>query len=181
MRVLRVLGVTGLLLLVALAQGSVVARLTWFDPGEPQMAALAVLGVALMAGARAGAVAGFGTGLLLDVLPPADHATGQWAFVLCLLGYLVGLLAADAVDSKLLATALAAVGASLAPLVFTVLGLVLGDSRADLLGALERLPSVALWTGTAALLTLPLRYRRRRVEPPVLIEATSSRVPMVVR
>ncbi|MBA3744152.1 rod shape-determining protein MreD [Sporichthya sp.] len=181
MNALRVTGATGLLLLAAFAQGSIVARLPWFGPGEPQVAALAVLGVALTAGARAGAVAGFGTGLLLDLLPPADHATGQWAFVLCLLGYLIGMLAADVVDSRLLGAALAALGAALAPIAFTVLGLVLGDPRADLLGAGQRLPSVALWTLAAALFSLPALYRRRRVESPVVIEAVSLRVPTAVR
>jgi rod shape-determining protein MreD len=159
----------------------VVARLSWPGPGEPQLAALAVLAVALAAGARAGAVAGFGTGLLLDLLPPATHALGQWAFVLCLLGYVVGLLAADVVDSALLAAAIAAVGAALAPLLFTGLGLILGDPRADLVGALERLPSVALGTLVLAALPLPVLWWRHRGEAPMVVDTTFRRVPVGVR
>jgi rod shape-determining protein MreD len=180
-KALRAAGVSALLLLAALTQGSLVARLPWPGPGEPQLAALAVLAVALAAGARAGAVCGFGAGLLLDLLPPATHAVGQWAFVLCLLGYVVGLLAADVVDSAVLAVAIAAVGAALAPLAFTGLGLVLGDPRADLVGALERLPSVALGTLALAALALPVHWWRRRGEAPVMVDPNFRRMPMAVR
>ncbi|HUR74650.1 MAG TPA: rod shape-determining protein MreD [Sporichthya sp.] len=180
MSALRGVGAVALLAPAALVQGSIVPRLPWPGPGEPQLAALAVLAVALVAGARAGAVCGFGTGLLLDLLPPATHALGQWAFVLCLLGYLVGRLAADVVDSALIVVAIATVGAALAPLVFHAVGLTLGDPRADPVGALERLPSVALWTLMLAVLALPV-WRRHRAEPPILLEATTLRGPLAVR
>jgi rod shape-determining protein MreD len=157
----RTVGVATLLLAAAVSQGVLVTRLPWPGPGEPQLPALAVLAVALSAGPRPGAVAGFATGLTVDLLPPATHAVGQWAFVLCLLGYLVGMVAQDAADSVLLAVALGAVGAALAPLLFTGLGVTLGDPRAHPLGALERLPSVALWTLVLAVFVLgPVRWRR---------------------
>lgn len=181
MRGFRAVAVAVLLLLAALAQGSVLARLPWPGPGEPQLAALAVLGVALTAGARTGAVAGFGTGLLLDLLPPATHATGQWAFVLCLLGYLAGTLGATIADSLLLPVVVAVLGAALAPVLFTLLGLGLGDPRADLLVAAQRLPAVALWTFVVALLALPVRLLRRRPEAPVRIEAALPRIALAVR
>ncbi len=176
---LRVLVVTALLLVAAIAQGSLISRLNWPGPGEPQFTALAVLAVALTAGARAGALAGFGVGLVLDLLPPATHATGQWAFVLCLLGYLIGLLAADVADLTLLGGALAAVGAALAPLLFTLFGQVLGDPRADVLGALERLPAVALSTLLLSVALLPVLRRRRRQR--VTVEIPAVRVPLGIR
>jgi rod shape-determining protein MreD len=180
-KAVRAAGLAALLLLAALSQGGLVARLPWPGPGEPQLAALAVLAVALSGGARAGAVCGFGTGLLLDLLPPATHALGQWAFVLCLLGYVVGLLAADVVDSAPLAVAIAAVGAALAPLVFTAEGLALGDPRADLVGALERLPSVALWTLVLAAPVLPVLRWRRRPQPVIAPPATTLGRALAVR
>jgi rod shape-determining protein MreD len=158
----RTVRVALLLLAAALAQGALVARLPWPGPGEPLLPALAVLAVAFGRGPRSGAVAGFMTGLTLDVLPPASHAVGQWAFVLCLLGHLVGLLAQDVADSALFAVALGTLGAAVAPLVFTLVGIALGDPRADLVRALERLPSVALSTLVLAVVVLgPLRWRRR--------------------
>lgn len=158
----RAVGVALLLLAAVLAQGALVARFPWPGPGEPQLPALAVLAVALGGGPRSGVIAGFGTGLTLDVLPPASHAFGQWAFVLCLLGYLVGMLAQEAADSVVFAVVLGTLGTALAPLVFTLVGIALGDPRADLLRALENLPSVALSTLVLAALVLgPLRWRRR--------------------
>ena len=151
-----------LLLFAAMAQGAVVARLPWWGPGEPQLPALAVLAVALSRGARAGAVAGFATGLTVDLLPTAAHGIGQWAFVLCLLGLVVGTLAQDVVEPPLPAVAVGAVGAALAPVLFTLLGLLLGDPRADVLGALADLPAIALWTLLAAPVVLAPACRRRR-------------------
>jgi rod shape-determining protein MreD len=175
-------GAAVLLLLAAVLQGSLVARLPWPGPGEPQLAALAVLAIAMSAGALTGAVAGFGTGLLLDLLPPAAHATGQWAFVLCVLGYAIGLLAQDAADAVLLAVPLASVGAALAPLGFTLFGLVLRDPRADLLTALEGLPATALWTLVVAapLLAPPRWWRRRRAGAPA-VDPVAVRTPVGIR
>lgn len=153
MSTLRASAVAALLLLAAVVQGAVIARLPWPGAGEPQLAALAVAAVAFGAGPRVGAVTGFAAGILLDLLPPASHALGQWAFVLCLLGYLLGMLADDVAHSARLMIPVAAVAAALAPLAFTLLGQLLADPRADLLGAIQRLPAVALWT---LLLTVPL-------------------------
>lgn len=155
----RAAAVSVLALLAALLQVSVVAQLPWPGPGEPVLAALTVVGVALAAGARAGALCGFGTGLALDVIPPADHALGQWAFVLCGLGYAGGLLARDVRASLLLTVAIGAVSAALAPLVFTAFGTALGDPRADLTSAAGRLPSIALCTLVLACAVVPLAGR----------------------
>lgn len=180
MSTLRVSAVAALLVLTALVQGAVIARLPWPGSGEPQLAALAVIAVALAAGPRVGAVSGFGIGLLLDLLPPASHALGQWAFVLCLLGHLLGTLADDVAHSARLRIPVAAVAAALAPVAFTLLGRLLADPRADLLGAVQRLPAVALWTLLLAVPLLVLR-RRRRQGNAYVIEPVAPRVPLAVR
>lgn len=56
----------------------------------PDLVLVVVLGVALAAGEYTGMLAGFGAGLAVDIMPPADHAIGTSAFVLCLLGYIAG-------------------------------------------------------------------------------------------
>jgi rod shape-determining protein MreD len=173
--------VAALLLLAALVQGAVVARLPWPGSGEPQLAALAMTAVALVAGPRVGAVTGFSAGLLLDLLPPASHALGQWAFVLCLLGYLLGMLAGAVAHSARLMIPVAAVAAALAPLAFTLFGQLLADPRADLPGAAQRLPAAALWTLLLAVpLLAPLR-RRRGHGNAYVIEPVAPRVPLAVR
>jgi rod shape-determining protein MreD len=57
---------------------------------------LVVVGLGLSRGPEFGAVAGFCGGLLLDVVPPADHTAGRWALALALAGYLAGLIRRDA-------------------------------------------------------------------------------------
>lgn len=163
MSALRASAVAVLLVLTALLQGAVVARLPWPGSGEPQLAALGVVAVAMAAGPRVGAVTGFATGALLDVLPPASHALGQWAFVLCLLGYLLGRLAENVAHSPRLMIPVAAVAAALAPLAFTVLGQLLADPRADLLGAVARLPAVTVWTLLLAVPLLAVPHAARRI------------------
>jgi hypothetical protein len=86
------------------------------------------------------------------------------------------MLAQGAADSAVLAVALGAVGAALAPLVFTVVGVVLGDPRANLLGAAEHLPSVALWTLVVAVFALgPVC---RRAERAVSVDALPALAPV---
>ena len=81
-----------LLLTVALVlQVTLVSRLP--IPGAaPDLVLLVLVGVALRGGPETGLIAGFGAGLALDALPPADHAIGRWALVLCLIGYTLSLI-----------------------------------------------------------------------------------------
>src|SRR5919108_5983686 len=75
-------------------QVSVLARLQL--PGAvPDLLLLTVLGLALVYGHVGGALIGFGAGLLADLAPPADHAAGRYALVLCVIGYLAGLVKPD--------------------------------------------------------------------------------------
>jgi rod shape-determining protein MreD len=57
---------------------------------------LVVVALGLARGPEFGAVAGFCAGVLLDVVPPADHTAGRWALALALAGYLAGLIRRDA-------------------------------------------------------------------------------------
>lgn len=78
-----------LLLFAALVlQVSVLNRLlfTW----APDLVLLTVAALATKRGALAGAVIGFSGGLAYDLLPPANHTLGQYALVLCALGYAAG-------------------------------------------------------------------------------------------
>lgn len=78
------------IVLVALAlQLTLLARLPL--PGAtPDLVLLVVVALALAHGPTFGLVCGFAAGLALDLVPPADHEVGRWAFVLTLLGALAG-------------------------------------------------------------------------------------------
>jgi rod shape-determining protein MreD len=56
----------------------------------PDLVLLVVLILAAMRGAVPGAVIGFCGGLAYDLMPPSDHALGQYALVMCALGWLAG-------------------------------------------------------------------------------------------
>jgi rod shape-determining protein MreD len=152
-------------LLAALLTAAVVAHLTvvpWLPlpGGGPHLVLVVVVASALALGTRAGAAGGFGAGLALDLLPPADHAVGQWALVLCLAGYLAGLVSSEARSSTVVTLVAAGLAALVAPLAFTLCGVLLGDPRAGWSATAGTLPAEVLY---AVMLTPPavaaLRHR----------------------
>ena len=89
MRVNRILLSAALVVVALVVQVSVLARLHL--PGAvPDLLLLTVLGLALVYGHVGGALVGFCAGLLADLAPPADHAVGRYALVLCVIGYARG-------------------------------------------------------------------------------------------
>lgn len=94
MRVNRILLSTVLVAVALVVQVCILARLHL--PGAvPDLLLLVVIALALVWGHVAGALIGFGAGLLTDLAPPADHAMGRYALVLCFIGYLAGLAKPD--------------------------------------------------------------------------------------
>ena len=83
------LGAALLLVIGLLLQRTVLPLLPW-GPADLVTVLVAVLG--LYAGPVAGCVSGFGIGLAADAL--SDHALGRLAAVLCLVGYLCGMMPA---------------------------------------------------------------------------------------
>ncbi|WP_049577133.1 rod shape-determining protein MreD, partial [Nonomuraea sp. SBT364] len=76
--------------LALLLQVMLVNRLPLPAGGTPDLVLLAVVAVALLRGPAAGAVIGFVTGLVVDVVPPTAHVAGLSGFGLGLVGYLAG-------------------------------------------------------------------------------------------
>jgi rod shape-determining protein MreD len=90
MRLNRIVLSAFLVVIAMVAQVSVLARLHL--PGAvPDLLLLTVLGLALAYGHVGGSLVGFFAGLLADIAPPADHAVGRYALVLCVVGYAAGL------------------------------------------------------------------------------------------
>jgi rod shape-determining protein MreD len=123
-----------LIVVLVLVAGTIDAVL--FDPmnlpgSPPNLLLLVVAAIALVLGPVGGAVTGFFAGLAADVLPPADHLIGRYALVLCLAGYVVGLLRDEARDSVFLALAAVAAAAAVATVLYGALGGVLSDGRVD--------------------------------------------------
>lgn len=74
-----------------------------------------------------GAVTGFCAGFAVDIAPPADHAIGRYAFVLCVVGWIAGRMSQVAQRSALRTMFLVGFLALGSVLLYAALGVVVGD------------------------------------------------------
>ncbi len=98
---------------VPLVQLTVVNGLALPGGGTPDLVLLCVVALGLTGGPAPGLIAGFCAGLALDLAPPASQIVGQYALVLCLVGYGSGRLRFTLRHSAAAAIAAAAVMAAL--------------------------------------------------------------------
>lgn len=157
MRFNRILLSTTLIVVALVIQVSVLARLQL--PGAvPDLVLLTVLGLALVYGHVGGALIGFGAGLLADLAPPADHAVGRYALVLCVVGYLAGLAKPEtgrlrSATAPLFVVVGAAIGSTL---LYAGVGALVGDTAARHVGLSSLLFTAALYDLLLAPFTVPL-------------------------
>jgi rod shape-determining protein MreD len=176
MRYNRVLLSTTLVVVALVVQVSILARLQL--PGAvPDLLLLTVLGLALVYGHVGGALVGFGAGLLADLAPPADHAAGRYALVLCVIGYLAGLAKPEtgqlrSATAPMLVVVAAAVGSTL---LYAAVGGLVGDTAARHVGLGGLLFTAALYDLLLAPFTVPLIMTlARRAENDPLAETASA-------
>jgi rod shape-determining protein MreD len=157
MRVTRTL-LTALLVSVALVlQVSVLARLQL--PGAvPDLLLLTVLGLALVYGHVGGCLTGFLAGLLADLAPPADHAVGRYALVLCVVGYAAGLTKPENGQhrSATVPMLVVAVGAASSTLLYAGVGALVGDTAARDVGLTNLLITATVYDLLLAPFIVPL-------------------------
>lgn len=106
----------------------------------PDLVLLVVVAVGLRHGSEPAMVLGFAGGLLLDLVPPADHVAGRWALALLAAGYLAGRMSGRTSEQSprrlvLLATVTAC--AFVASSAFALTGLVLRDPPVSVPALLE--------------------------------------------
>lgn len=146
LRLNRVLLSTLLVIVALIVQVCVLARLQL--PGAvPDLLLLVVLGLALVYGHTSGALIGFSAGLLVDLAPPADHAVGRYALVLCVIGYLAGLAKPEtgqvrSATGPMAVVVAAAIGSAL---LYAGVGTLVGDDSARQVGLIELLLTAALY------------------------------------
>lgn len=176
MRFNRTLLSVTLVVVALVVQVTVLARLQL--PGAvPDLLLLVVVALALVYGHTSGALIGFGAGLLADLAPPADHAAGRYALVLCLIGYLAGLAKPD---SGQLRTALGpmvvVVGAAVTTtLLYAGVGALVGDTAARHVGLTNLVVTSAIYDLLLAPFTVPLIMAlARRAENDPLAEKSSG-------
>ncbi|MFC0860714.1 rod shape-determining protein MreD [Sphaerimonospora cavernae] len=147
-----------LLIFAALVlQASLVNRL--LGAYAPDFVLLIILTLAALRGPQAGAVIGFSGGLAYDLLPPASHTLGQYALLLCALGYAAGRVGGQ---SPMLTVAVCAV---VAPGLAAGIGALLGHPGVTwtvLRSAWPRAALCDLVAVPAVVWLLSDRYRLRR-------------------
>jgi len=176
MRLNRILLSTALVVVALVIQVSVLARLHL--PGAvPDLMLLTVLGLALVYGHTGGALVGFGAGLLADLAPPADHAAGRYALVLCLIGYLAGLVKPENGRLRSATAPMVVVVASAvsATLLYAGVGALVGDTAARHVGLGSLLLTAALYDLLLAPFVVPgIMALARRAENDPLAETGSA-------
>ncbi|KUL50359.1 rod shape-determining protein MreD [Streptomyces sp. NRRL F-4489] len=157
MRINRILLATPLVVVALILQVGILARLHL--PGAvPDLLMLVVVGLALVYGHVGGSLIGFGAGLLADLAPPADHAIGRYALVLCVIGYAAGLTKPDGGQHRsatlpLMVVIGAAVGSTL---LYAGVGSLVGDTAARHVGLVGLVLSATLYDLLLAPFTVPL-------------------------
>jgi len=176
MRVNRILLSSALIVVALVIQVSVLARLHL--PGAvPDLLLLTVLGLAMVYGHVGGALIGFGAGLLADLAPPADHAAGRYALVLCLIGYLAGLIKPDngrlkSATGPMVVVVVAAIGTTL---LYAGVGALVGDTAARHVGLGSLLFTAALYDLLLAPFVVPgIMALARRAENDPLADTSSQ-------
>ncbi|MFE2379329.1 rod shape-determining protein MreD [Streptomyces sp. NPDC059398] len=176
MRLNRMLLSATLVVVALVIQVSVLARLQL--PGAvPDLLLLTVVGLALVYGHVGGAFIGFGAGLLADLAPPADHAAGRYALVLCVIGYAAGLAKPEngrlrSVTGPMVVVVAAAIGSTL---LYAGVGSLVGDTAARHVGLLGLLFSAAVYDLLLAPFTVPfIMALARRAENDPLAEGRDT-------
>ena len=139
---------------------------------------IVVIALALSRGPEWGAIAGFAGGLLLDVVPPADHTAGRWALSLAIAGYVAGLIRRETSSGPVgpLGVALTVViGTAISLFLYMATGSLLHDPSVDWGEFGVRLGIAAGYDVVAAIVVIPLvmwvmgrvvpARERRRVAP----------------
>ncbi|HEX6935741.1 MAG TPA: rod shape-determining protein MreD [Actinomycetes bacterium] len=158
--------VAAMLVAVALAvQVTLLSRLPL--PGAtPDLVLLVVVGLALGFGPGFGLGVGFGAGLASDLVPPADHEIGRWAFVLTLIGYLAGLAQAETRRSAFVPLAVVAAAAAGSVLLYAGLGAVMDDANVTWSAVTRLLPTAVLYDVVLSAFAVPaVLALARKAEP----------------
>ncbi len=165
----RVLYAAVLIFVGLVLQVSVLARFGL--PGAvPDLLLLVVVGMAMTYGPTAGCAIGFAAGLCADLAPPADHAAGRYAFVLCVAGYIAGLFATRNRQSVITPILIVVVLAALTTVLYAGVGALVGDSAARDVGLGHLMFTAVIYDALLAPFVVPLVMAgARRTDPqPVL-------------
>jgi rod shape-determining protein MreD len=138
-----------------------------FQGVTPNVVLLVVVAAGLVRGPEFAAVLGFSGGLLLDLVPPADHVAGRWALALMVVGFLAGRVRPGAGRSAAGALATVAAASFVGTSVFALSGMAMVDTSVTAGEALRVIPLSVLFDLLLAPFVLAVAMRVfRRVQAP---------------
>ena len=156
---------TAVVVTALLMQVTVVNQLE-LPGGHPDLAIVCVVALALAGGPAYGTVLGFSTGLMADLMPPADHTLGRLALAYAVVGYVAGLVEDVEERSVVTTVAVVAIASAIAVTLFGGLGALLGDIRITAGGLTRSLGATVIYDVMLAPFVVPLvAGALRRVEP----------------
>ena len=165
MTAVRALVALAAVLVALVLQVSVFPHVAWHGI-VPNLVLLVVVAAALTRGAQFAAVLGFVAGVVLDLAPPADHVTGQWALALVLVGYVAGRVQQEVRPSASAVVVTVAASSFVGTSVFALLGLLLGEAVVDVGSLLGVIAVAVVWDVLLTPFVLPpLMGMFRRLEP----------------
>lgn len=135
-----------LLTVVLLLQLTFVNRLALpGGAGLPNLVLLTVVALGLFTSPLGGAVTGFFAGLALDLAPPGSYLIGEYALVLCILGYLCGRARAALPESAAALIGTAAVAAVAGEVLSALVGRVISAPAVSWSAVQNVLPSAVIY------------------------------------
>jgi rod shape-determining protein MreD len=121
-------------------------------PGAtPDLVVVTVVAIALAMGPVQGAVAGFVSGLLLDLAPPGDTLVGVNAIVYIAIGFITGVVVDPRDRTVPIMMGIVGLSTGAAVLVISALDTMLGSDRVDW----EQVPALALSSALYGLILAP--------------------------
>lgn len=158
MNVVRALAALAMVVVAIALQNSLFPHLAW-NGVVPNLVLLVVVAAALTRGPQFAMVLGFTAGVLMDVVPPADHFAGRWALALVVVAWVATRVRQESRPS--MPTILVTVAASsfIATSVFALSGLLLRDPVVGVGDMLVVIGVSVLWDLLLAPIVLPLAMR----------------------
>ncbi len=150
------------MVVVAIAlQNSLFPHLAW-NGVVPNLVLLVVVAAALSRGPQFAMVLGFTAGVLMDVVPAADHVAGRWTLALVVVAWVASRVRQESRPSTLTILVTVAASSFIGTSVFALTGLLLRDPVVGVGEMLTVIGVSVLWDLLLTPLVLPLAMRALR-------------------
>jgi rod shape-determining protein MreD len=113
--------------------------------GVPDLVLVMVAALGLANGPAVGAICGFAAGFCLDIAPPASGIIGEYALVLCLVGWACGRLSGTLARSAWLPIIISAAAAAVGEVLVAALGMALQPAQVSFASVRAVLPAAVIY------------------------------------